>query len=894
MCKLMIMIMIMIWNCGNPIQTVEVRENASTDSLTTTITHTITAYFLPPDTDYNTAEKQIAAISDGDKTTDASDTEQYQVHIGNQTGATITHRFSKSYNKGAYTYYGRDRDVAISTMNGSTVQFMNDSIIVETILISNPTQDITVTPSPSTIFNKVVLTIAGEFAAFYEIEILGDEVFPVGGIYSIELMSSASHVKQGDSLQLSAVVSAINGVAKTVTWRTSDPAVATVNSSGEVSGVSVGTATITATSTADTTQTAELEIVVEEIVVEAPKAPNISTEATITHTITAFYTGGGIDTATQIAAISDGDDTTDASASEDYQVHLGIISNTTITHSFSKTYNTGIYTYYGRNDGNAISAMNGSTVQFMDDTIVVETVTISNATKDIIVTPSPSTIFNKVVLTIAGELAAFYEIEIVGVEVIASVGGIYSIELMSPASYVKQGGSLQLSPVILAMSGVAKTVTWRTNDSSVATVDTNGIIIGVREGTVIITATSTADTTQTAELEILIGENISIGIVDSMETGATITHTITAFYTNVINSATQIAAISDGDDTTDVSGEAYQVHIGNQAGATITHSFSKAYNTGIYTYYGRNDGNAISGMNGNTVKFMIGSTVVETVTITNATKDIIVTPSPSTIFNKVVTTFSNPWSAFYEIEILGVEAIAPVGGVYSVELMSPASYVDCIEDGDTLQLSAVVSAISGVAETVTWRTSDVTVATVNQSGKITGISEGTVTITAISTADITKIAELEILVKGRISTEATITHTITAFYIDGGVDTATQIAAISDGDDTTDASDTEPYQVFIGNQTGATITHSFSKNYNKGVYTYYGRNSERAISAMNGSKVQFMNDTIVVEVFIISGATKDIIVTPSPSSVFNKVVTTFPNAWSSFYEIKIIGVEATQ
>ncbi len=86
----------------------------------------------------------------------------------------------------------------------------------------------------------------------------------------------------------------------------------------------------------------------------------------------------------------------------------------------------------------------------------------------------------------------------------------------------------------------------------------------------------------------------------------------------------------------------------------ITHSFSKTYNNGIYNYYGSSF--LVTKMNGATVNFMNDNTVIETVTILNATQNITVTPNPSTAFNKVVTTFVNNYTAFYEIEILGAEA----------------------------------------------------------------------------------------------------------------------------------------------------------------------------------------------------------------------------------------------
>ncbi len=138
------------------------------------ITHTITAFFLASNTDYSTEAQQIAAISDGDKTTDASASKAYQITIGNQNGATITHHFSKTYHKGFYTFYGHNQ--YYSTVNRSTVTFMNDTTVVQIDTIRNATQNTIVVPSPSTVFNKVVTTFKAGSLAFYEIEIFGVEV----------------------------------------------------------------------------------------------------------------------------------------------------------------------------------------------------------------------------------------------------------------------------------------------------------------------------------------------------------------------------------------------------------------------------------------------------------------------------------------------------------------------------------------------------------------------------------------------------------------------------------------------------------------------------------------------------------------------------------------------
>lgn len=58
-----------------------------------------------------------------------------------------------------------------------------------------------------------------------------------------------------------------------------------------------------------------------------------------------------------------------------------------------------------------------------------------------------------------------------------------------------------------------------------------------------------------------------------------------------------------------------------------------------------------------------------------------------------------------------------------------------VKVGNSLQLTAAVSADSGATATIAWKTSDATIATVDQTGKVTGIKAGTVGITATATAN---------------------------------------------------------------------------------------------------------------------------------------------------------------
>lgn len=74
----------------------------------------------------------------------------------------------------------------------------------------------------------------------------GDEAEDSGAVQSVRLNRSTLALTIGQFEVLSAIVSPGTALDKTVTWASSDNAVATVNGDGTVTGVTAGTATITA------------------------------------------------------------------------------------------------------------------------------------------------------------------------------------------------------------------------------------------------------------------------------------------------------------------------------------------------------------------------------------------------------------------------------------------------------------------------------------------------------------------------------------------------------------------------------------------------------------------------------------------------------------------------
>ena len=91
----------------------------------------------------------------------------------------------------------------------------------------------------------------------------------------------------------------------------------------------------------------------------------------------------------------------------------------------------------------------------------------------------------------------------------------------------------------------------------------------------------------------------------------------------------------------------------------------------------------------------------------------------------------------------GDTIVATETGVQSITVTPPAATINV---GESISLAASVTADAATAKTVTWATSSAATATVDATGKVTGVKAGNVTITATSTADPSKAAAAAVTV----------------------------------------------------------------------------------------------------------------------------------------------------
>lgn len=84
---------------------------------------------------------------------------------------------------------------------------------------------------------------------------------------------------------------------------------------------------------------------------------------------------------------------------------------------------------------------------------------------------------------------------------------------------------------------------------------------------------------------------------------------------------------------------------------------------------------------------------------------------------------------------------------------------DTIQVGETTQLTATIAPTNATNQSVTWTTSNSSIATVNSTGLVTGVSAGTATIT-VTTTDGNKTATCTVTVTPEVTTDYVLTNTL--------------------------------------------------------------------------------------------------------------------------------------
>ena len=330
---------------------------------------------------------------------------------------------------------------------------------------------------------------------------------PVVEVESVSLNKSEMTLTEGESETLAATITPENAENKSITWSSNNEAVATVDVNGNVTAKSAGTAVITATSTNGKSAGCTVTVEKKQIPV---------TEVRLSESTVGIVEGSTY----KLTATVLPENTTDSknvSWSSNNEAVATVDANGNVT---AKSAGTAVITATSTNGKSA-----GCTVTVEKKQIPVTEVRLSESTVGIVegstykltatVLPENTTDSknvswgsnNEAVATVDANGTVTAKRAGTAVITATSTNGktagctvtvsrkeipITEISLDKSSATLTEGETTTLTATVLPENTTdSKSVSWRSSNSEVATVDTNGTVTAKRAGTAVITATST-------------------------------------------------------------------------------------------------------------------------------------------------------------------------------------------------------------------------------------------------------------------------------------------------------------------------------------------------------------------------------------------------------------------
>ena len=345
------------------------------------------------------------------------------------------------------------------------------------------------------------------------------DVVPIAA--TVKLNKTKATIEKTKTLTLTATVTPSDLLDKSVTWKSSNTAVATVTSSGKVKGVKAGTATITCTSNLSGSK-ATCKVTIGYVKLDQTEA-TITKGKTLTLTPTVYPSS-----LTDKSVTWTSSNTAVATVSSDGTVK-GIKAGTaTITCTSNAT---GLSTTCTVTVITGSITLNKSEVALLKDKTVTlkATLTPSDLSDKSVTWKSSNTKVatvtsdGKVTAVKNGTATITCTSAALGLSATCKVT-VGKVTLDKSEMIMRKGKTEVLTATVYPTSLADKSVTWQSSDTEVATVTSTGKVKGIKDGTVTITCTSNATGLKaTCKVKVVTG-NITLNMSEAViEKGNTVT-----------------------------------------------------------------------------------------------------------------------------------------------------------------------------------------------------------------------------------------------------------------------------------------------------------------------------------------------------------------------------------
>ncbi|WP_337968096.1 Ig-like domain-containing protein [uncultured Flavobacterium sp.] len=363
---------------------------------------------------------------------------------------------------------------------------------------------------------------------------------------------------------------------------------------------------------------------------------------------------------------------------------------------------------------------------------------------------------------------------------------VSSVSVSPTTASLYAGNTQQLSATISPANATNKTVTWSSSNTAVATVNSSGLVTAVSAGTANITVT-TQDGSKTAIAAITVNANTNFTVYfykpSNWGTG------IKIYYWSALPTGVLADASWPGVNMTDAGNGWYSYTFTNVTSTNLIFNDGTSQTadlnrnkTGWYmntTWYDSNPG---------TVVAVTGVTLSPTTAtlLVGATQQLTPTVAPATATNKAVT-YSSSNTAVATVNASGlITAVAAGSATITVTTQDGAKTATCavtvnatnvavtsvslsptsasLSVGGTQQLTPTILPANATNKSVNYSSSNTAVATVNSSGLVTAVANGSATIT-VTTVDGSKTSTCAVTVSTATGTYYTIKNRWTGAYL---------------------------------------------------------------------------------------------------------------------------------
>lgn len=343
---------------------------------------------------------------------------------------------------------------------------------------------------------------------------------------------------------------------------------------------------------------------------------------------------------------------------------------------------------------------------------------------------------------------------------------VNNVTVTPAALTLRRGQTGTLTETIAPVNATNKNVTWSSSNTNIATVSNDGMVTAVAPGVAEITVT-TVNRNRTAVSTVTVTGNTPVSRVElspntlNIDIGETESLLATIFPANATNKNVTWSSSDPNIATVNTSGEVTGVAAGNATITVTTRNRNRMATSAITVSSGANDR-----VTSNTLPASVPRTGTLTFEVGHETtepRDIVVALSgpgtPRVNFGRVRKTVNGTGTTSFSIDIVDnppagnnyrwVIFMAPIGKRWKDRIgnvvrrnninvigniavtgitISPVTVSLAINEFATL--NATIQPNNATNQNITWSSSDTSIATVDSSGSVFGVAEGSVTITA--------------------------------------------------------------------------------------------------------------------------------------------------------------------